>query len=206
MQREDRRVRRTRRRLREALVTLVLEKGYDNITIQEITERADMSRATFYLHFNNKDELLASSLEAMFDELVDSVRDTIFTGMRDPDDPSPPSLPAFRHVADYSNLYRALLGNHGVTSVISRTIHYLGRLTVKQCQLFLEAHDVEEPLIPVEINAQYLAGSLFALLVWWVENDLPHSPEEMAQMYHRMTVPTMYAMISREFAFADVSD
>ena len=71
----DRRVRRTRRRLRDALIQLIMEKGYDNVTIQNITDAADLSRATFYLHYTDKDELLASSLEEMFDELLDSVKD-----------------------------------------------------------------------------------------------------------------------------------
>src|SRR5690554_1736020 len=68
----DRRVRRTRRQLCEAMLALLVERDYDTITVQEITERADLNRATFYHHFNHKDELLTAALEARFDELVAS--------------------------------------------------------------------------------------------------------------------------------------
>jgi len=66
----DRRQQRTRRLLKAALISLILERGYDDLTIQDITDRADVRRATFYLHYATKDELLAQVLAAMFDELV----------------------------------------------------------------------------------------------------------------------------------------
>jgi AcrR family transcriptional regulator len=70
----DRRVLRTRRQLQDALMALVLEKGYDAVTIEDITERADLGRTTFYLHYKDKDELLMQSLEAVYDDLVDQIQ------------------------------------------------------------------------------------------------------------------------------------
>src|SRR5258707_15719817 len=67
---EDRRIRRTRRLLRDGLLALVLEKGYDQITVQDILERADVGRATFYAHFRDKDDLLVSGA----DDLRESLR------------------------------------------------------------------------------------------------------------------------------------
>ena len=121
MEKLDRRVRRTRRRLRDALIQLILKKGYDNVTIQDITDAADLSRATFYLHYKDKDELLAGSLEEMFDELMASVKDIMLRRKMELDDQNPPSLPAFQHVADYAELYKSLLGDTGVSSVMNRT-------------------------------------------------------------------------------------
>lgn len=191
MEKVDRRVRRTRRRLRDALIQLILDKGYAPITIQEITDTADLSRATFYLHYKDKDELLASSLEEMFDELVESIQDFLSDENFSPSTDTPPSLPAFQHVAEYRELYKALLGDKGVTSVIYRTIEYTARLAEKRLRALVPDEELDALPVPLPIVAQHVAGSLFALVSWWLEHDMPHSPEEMAQMYHRMTVASM---------------
>src|SRR5262245_57855262 len=78
VERVDRRVRRTRRLLREALLSLTLEKGYDQVTVQEVLDRADVGRATFYAHFTDKDDLLISGLL----ELRDSLREQLATMVR----------------------------------------------------------------------------------------------------------------------------
>lgn len=191
--REDRRVRRTRRRLRDALIQLILEHGYEEITIQEITDAADLSRATFYLHYKTKDELLASSLEEMFDELVASMQSFLMRPDFDEHSEAPPSLAAFQHVAEYSDLYKSLLGDRGVSSVIYRTIDYIARLFRRQFERMLGEEQNRPTAIPVEIVAQTMAGALFALVSWWLEKDMPHSPLEMARMYHRMSLPTLRA-------------
>ncbi len=195
---EDRRVRRTRRRLRDALIQLILEQGYEKITIQEITDAADLSRATFYLHYKTKDELLASSLEEMFDELVASMQSFLMKPDLDEHSEAPPSLAAFQHVAEYSELYKSLLGDRGVSSVIYRTIDYIARLLRRQFERLLGEEPTRTSAIPYEIVAQSMAGALFALVSWWLENDMPHSPLEMARMYHRMTTPTLRAAFGPE--------
>ena len=206
MEKIDRRVRRTRRRLRDSLIELIMERGYNSITIQEITDHADLSRATFYLHYKDKDELLASSLEEMFDELVESVQDIIFRRNLNPSEEQPPSLPAFQHVAEYADLYRSLLGDTGVTYVIYRTIQYIARLTEKQYRMHALEQGVQETLIPIEVAAQHMAGALFAMVSWWLENDMPYTAEEMARMFHRLTVPSIRGALgknSSEVKFTD---
>ena len=197
MEKVDRRVRRTRRRLRDSLIELVMAQGYDSITIQEITDHADLSRATFYLHYKDKDELLASSLEEMFDELVESVQDIIFRRSLNPDEQKPPSLPAFQHVAEYSELYKSLLGDTGVTYVIYRTIQYIARLTEKQYRMHAREQGVQETIIPIEVAAQHMAGALFSMVSWWLENDMPYTADEMAQMFHKLTVPSIRSALGK---------
>ena len=68
----DRRVQRTRRTLREALIALILEKGYDQVTVQHIIDRADVGRSTFYAHFENKDKLLLSGFENVREMLLEA--------------------------------------------------------------------------------------------------------------------------------------
>ena len=193
MNKTDRRVRRTRRALHEALLDLILEVGYDSITVQDITDRADLSRATFYLHYQDKEELLASSLEAMFDELVAARVDKLSPDTMTGADGTPPSQIAFEHAAEYSAIYRSLLGERGVASVMHRIRAYLAQLTRHQLAQTLPRE--AKTTVPTEIIAQYIAGAIFGLIVWWLENDMPHSPEAMAQMFHRMVLPGILATL-----------
>ena len=194
----DRRVRRTRRRLHDALIQLILEKGYDNVTIHEITEQADLSRATFYLHYKTKDELLASSLEEMFDELMESVQELMLKRQLDTSyDGDAPSLPAFKHVAEYSDLYKSLLGEKGVSSVINRILNYIARIGAKQYRLIIDGQDEDELPVPIEVTARYMAGAMFSMVSWWIEQDMPYSPEDMAKHFDTMTVPAVMTALGQ---------
>ena len=74
MEKADRRIRRTQKSLHDALIALVLRKNYDLITIQEILDRADVGRATFYSHFKGKDELLISGAYELRNTLNSAVQ------------------------------------------------------------------------------------------------------------------------------------
>src|SRR5258708_20033897 len=67
-EKKARRIQRTRHLLRQALFTLIVERGYETITVEEITERANVGRATFYVHYKDKEELLLVCLEELFHE------------------------------------------------------------------------------------------------------------------------------------------
>src|SRR5688572_396709 len=98
----DRRIRRTRRQLCEAMLALLVERDYESITVQEITSRADVNRATFYHHFERKEDLLAVALENQFDELVTSFG-KLPAGALIWHDRTPEIL-TFRHVAEHAAL------------------------------------------------------------------------------------------------------
>ena len=117
----DRRIKRTRNLLGQALLELVREKKFEQITIQDITDRADLNRATFYLHYSSKEELLADSLEGYFDALVEQITAVTFNT---PiwQTPEADEL-IFAHVAENTALYRVLLGENGLCYVINRVIN-----------------------------------------------------------------------------------
>lgn len=177
----DRRTRRTRRLLSEALLNLLMEKGYEAITIEEITKRADLNRATFYLHYKSKEELLVASLEAQFDELVNRL------GVLDPHLPAwkhdIAELMAFRYVAEHASLYKMLLSEKGMGYVMNRIIEYIAQYSMKEMIAYLPDWQGK---VPAEIIARHIAGSLFALLSWWISNDMPYTPEYMAAITHEL--------------------
>lgn len=187
----DRRVRRTRRQLSEAMLSLLIERNYEDITIQEITERADLNRATFYHHFNHKDELLAAALEARFDELVESFG-KLPTDSTILDDRTP-ELMTFRHVAQHAKLYKVLLSDRGMGHVIYRIIHYIAHFAETKL-LAVKPHRLKTS-VPNELLAQHIAGSIFAMLSWWVANDLPYTPEEMAEIAHTLCTNGLMGII-----------
>jgi AcrR family transcriptional regulator len=159
---------------------LLVERDYEAITVQEITERADLNRATFYHHFNHKDELLALALETRFDELVASFGE-LPTGEAGWDDITPDVM-TFRHVAEHAALYRVLLSERGLCPVVYRIINYIARFT--HSKMLPTQPALQHSAIPNVVMAYHAAGSLFALLSWWVNHNMPYSPEEMAQMTH----------------------
>lgn len=190
-EKQDRRVRRTRRLLCEAMLALLVERDYENITVQEITERADLNRATFYHHFNNKDELLAAALEARFDELVASFGE-LPEGEALLNDRTPEIL-TFRHVAEHAALYKVLLSDRGMSQVIYRIIAYTARFAEDKLLNAKRSH--KSARIPEPIIAHHIAGSLFSLMSWWLANDLPYTPEDMAEMAHTLCTEGTIAVL-----------
>lgn len=174
---EDRRVRRTRKRLHQALIDLVLEKGYHQVTVQDLTDRADVGRSTFYLHYGTKDDLLVGLLDRLVDDIggdLDMEPSGAFPGGFS-------ALAVFRHVAANAHIFKALIGNGGIDLVERAALD----LFTQRARSVLDPSDGSE--IPDEIRAAFLAGSLMALVAWWVENDLSHPPETMASAFNEMT-------------------
>ncbi|MEM7133116.1 MAG: TetR/AcrR family transcriptional regulator [Chloroflexota bacterium] len=180
----DRRVKRTKRMLGEAMLALVVEQKYDGITINDITKRADVNRATFYLHYASKDELLLEALEAKFEELVSSFEaiSTEFPVWGS----SKSDLMTFQHVADHAELYKVILGEQGMGYIINRILDYIAEISEKLLRASLPP-DAELP-IPVELIARHYAGSMYALLSWWVLNDMPYPAEYMASLSEKMCI------------------
>ncbi|MGQ4597926.1 TetR family transcriptional regulator [Nocardia sp. R6R-6] len=112
----DRRVRRTRNMLHQALIELMLEGGYDRITVRDILDRADVGRSTFYAHYRDKDDLLLhSSTDYLHAAMAAANTDT------DADEPLAPVRALFRLAADNPEVYRALLGRKSGTVLLRTT-------------------------------------------------------------------------------------
>src|SRR5262245_44726876 len=110
---KDRRSERTRRSLSEAMVELIREKDYSAITVNDIIERANVGRSTFYAHFRDKDDLFLGE----FDRVIDVLSHGILNGPQD-EDSLFPSLGLFRHIRDQYALYKALMWGPGIDLLI----------------------------------------------------------------------------------------
>ncbi len=164
---DDRRVQRTRNLLRDALTALIAERGYESLTVQDVLDRANLGRATFYAHYRDKDDLLMDSiarLRTMFD-----------TGMEHAS-LSDWSLELIRHTHDYHSIYKAMVGKPSGVLIMS----FIRSLIVEKARSELGAKDrslaTEHTF---EIQVQYVASSLLGLLTWWLDGGCPCSPEEL---------------------------
>jgi AcrR family transcriptional regulator len=189
----DRRVSRTRRNLQGSLLSLILEKGYDSVTIEEITERADLGRTTFYLHYRDKEDLLMQAVQALVDDLVSELSQIPFDGwkIRNQTDSGEVFIPAialaFHHVAIHADLYRVLLRGEGTYSAVKRLRQILGEAITSLIKHFTALNRVElRPQVPMDVFLNGLAGAWLGLLTWWLEEGMPYSSEEMAVMYQSM--------------------
>ena len=189
----DRRVRRTRAMLGQALRDLILDKPYDSITIQDITDAADLNRATFYLHYTSKDELLMASLEAQFDELVTRI-EAETSGEMMWEDPLSAQI-IFEFVAENADLFQVLLGEHGQGYVMHRILQYIA---LKDEWEMRQVYADEMMAIPIPILARHFAGSLFSLVSWWMENDMPYSAEYMAETIQQLCLQGVMPVLKIE--------
>jgi len=181
--RMDRRVQRTRKLLRESMMALILEEGYDAISIQDITDKANLGRATFYLHFKDKDELLRDVMGQFMFEFLDNVPQFSQHQWRLEDHKAVVKL--FDFAAEHYDLYRILImGSGGITA--SRQMHQTIAENIKAC-IQKEIEELSaEPVIPPDFIANHFAGSLLATIYWWLDQDLPYSVEEMADMFQKI--------------------
>lgn len=188
----DRRVQRTRKLLCDSLMSLILEEGYDAISIQDITDKANLGRATFYLHFKDKDELLSEVIQQFLSEFLENVPQFSQHQWRLEDTKSIAKL--FTFAAEHYDLYRILIiGSGGMTA--SRQLHHIIAENVRAC-IQKEIDDLgADPILPLDFIANFTAGMLLATIYWWLDKDLPYSDEEMAAMFQKINTLSQDALM-----------
>jgi AcrR family transcriptional regulator len=178
----DPRVVRTRQQLRAALVSLIEERGFDALTVQDITDRAELNRATFYLHYRDKHDLLENSLRDAIDELMSDLGASPDEQRQLVGDESPRPIKAvFEHVAQHAQFYRVMLSAEGVPAFSAGVRDYMAEITLRWLTA-LQPHP-RQGRVPLEIVASSLSWSLLGVLIWWLEHDRPHPPDYMAEQF-----------------------
>lgn len=177
MRKVDKRISRTRELLQKALIELIREHGYDAITIQEIADRANVGRTTFYLHYNSKEELFLSCHEAMIREFrITQLHPLSREEFLSPDAPMGLKL-AYNHI----NESRLLLYSVFQINVLLRQLRDWNAL---QIEANLRAVFAEgESSIPLDVLSSYLGGAQITLLHWWLEKRRPHTLEDLAAFH-----------------------
>src|SRR5215216_7163085 len=198
MTKVDRRTKRTRELLQKALIELISERGYDALTIQEIVDRANLGRTTFYLHYNSKDELFMSCHEA----IISKFHMGLFHPLSREELLSPQApmemTSAYQHLEEErAFLYPIFQGKD--SQFILRQIR---ARSAREIEANLRAVFVEaDSSISFEMLANYLVGAQIALMQWWLEKRRSHTAESLAQTFHRL----QRAAICNALGIADTS-
>ncbi len=194
----DRRIQRTRQSLRTALLQLIKEKGYDDISIEEITERANVGRATFYLHYKDKEDLLLEEFREMANEKVQVLSEIPFSAWLQSEEhapgpkgrkSAPPLLIVFEHIYENSELYYILLKSERSSRIIER----IRKISTGAIAAFVETKAKTNPFpfrfqVPIEFFAAFFSGALLSTIDWWLEEGMRHTPRQMTHLFQDLFI------------------
>lgn len=185
----DNRVRQTRAALLRALPDLMMERGYERLTIQNVLERAQVGRATFYAHFDSKDDLLAASVDSLRSWLVQAWR-----GM--PDQRLGFTLPFFEHLASHGALYEKSIARESEVSVERHIRRMLAGLV--RDDLASRRGDKIDPA-SLELAVHYVVGALWSTIVWWLDAGKLVPACEVNALFQRLAFPGLDVTLGEKF-------
>ncbi|HEY3227931.1 MAG TPA: TetR/AcrR family transcriptional regulator [Roseiflexaceae bacterium] len=185
----DRRSQRTRQMLSAALVDLMLQKRYVEITVQDIIDRANVGRSTFYAHYLDKDDLLVSDFTRVLDVLSEHVR------LQEQVDQRTPQLLAlfFEHVGAHHHLYKALVRGGGIDLLYKKGHERLRRNIQQHLEELVPVGQTPAVLLP--LVADYIAGVILTMLKWWLDHEMPYTPDQMDVLFQQLVLPGVQATL-----------
>ncbi len=175
----DRRIRRTRDRLGDALVSLMQEKPFDTITVQDVLDRAGVSRSTFYVHYSDKDDLLMSDADEFFESISMAL-----SVHQDQSDRVAPVREFFAHVGEVPRFFNALVASGKVHDTLALARGHFARGIERRLAELPRGRGIPPANRPAMAFA--LAGSLLSLLTWWLDRGKRESPAQMDEIYHQL--------------------
>jgi AcrR family transcriptional regulator len=203
----DRRVQRTRQALRTALLELIKEKDYDAISTEEITERANVGRATFYKHYKDKEDLLLEEFSEMANEKVQVLSEIPFsvwlqsegTAESEGKTSAPPLLILFEHIYENSELYYILLKSEKSSRVVER----IRKIATEAIATFMQTKAKANPVpfhfkVPIEFVAAFFSGALLSTIDWWLEEGMRHPPKEMTHLFQDLFIQGVLSAVDNQ--------
>jgi AcrR family transcriptional regulator len=185
---DDRRVRRTREVLHGALISLMTEKSYESITIQEIIDRANVGRTTFYAHFSDKDDLVIWALQRLQEVLEDA--------REEPDSASEGTLeglvgfalPAFQRLFDGRPIYKAIMGSQAKAIVMEYMPVVLGNLVRGKSRPRSRSYMKGDTEIPYDLLVHFVISTFVSLVSWWLDSPDPLPPKEIDTIFRALVL------------------
>jgi len=186
----DPRVRRTRRLLRDALVSLLLEKDFASISIKEITERADVAYITFFRHYESIDQLLMEVLDEGLGELLTRIE--TLAKQSDTSNLETEGRLIFEYIEQKADLFRILLKSQSVTRVRNKVLRNIATIFQKSCAPLTRSNNP----VTVNILSNHIATSLLALIEWWLDNKMNPAPAEMGKVYKSLIIDSTVGTVN----------
>ena len=182
----DLRVKRTRKFIRESFFELIREKGFDTLTVGEITERSMINWSTFYRHYKDKYDLAERCLDEPLKELLEQLDQIEQKGESWNGEIPKSFLILFRHIEENADLYRKLFGRNGISIFISRLHGYI--LQILRHRLRGVQWSQHEGKVPQELFEEYLTGAYIGVIQWWLENLSDYPVEKVALWLYQLVV------------------
>ena len=189
-EKQDRRTRKTRQLLRSALLALLQEKRYAEISVQDIIERADVARSTFYVHYVDKDDLLTGGHGVFAENLghrmqAHSVENdaSVFSAAL-----------WFYHVRAQVDILR-IIAKDSAMELAMKTLHGIIHRNIKEA---MRTHQTLNANVPQTLIVDYLADTLMTLIKWWFRDGMKYTPEQMDKMFQQLVMPGVLSIRSAE--------
>ena len=187
----DRRVQRTQQLLQTALISLIQERGFEALSVQDIIDRANVGRATFYAHFDNKEDLLVSRLGGLRTSLQARQRQALAQTTRGDDRIFAYSHDIFVHVDEHRTVFRSMIGKRS-GAVIQHLFHRMLVDLIREDIKAIAPRD-KTGSMPTEAIVQLVAGGLFGLVLWWVDGRMKLTVEEVDALFRRFAIQAVKA-------------
>ena len=193
----DRRIQRTRQLICDALMALMLEKSYDKITIQEIIDRANVGRATFYNHYQDKDDLLLRGIaEIVVPNQPEEVAQQTHHHVAPEEQPHTiVTTGMFEHSRQNGRLHQVIFKRNQENPILAKITAFLyTRVEDRLKQLTAEG----SLSVPIPIMAQFITGGLLSLIQWWHDNDFPYTSAEMDAFFQQIAMPGTLTVLGKQ--------
>lgn len=195
----DRRVKRTKQRLHESLISLMAEKGFQSVTVQDITKRADVNRATFYSHYHDKHQMLECMITEVLQEFSDSISNSAIDNGTNEISTSNAFVRMFEHIGQHADFYKTMFTKKGVPGFAQQMLKTI-------CHVFDQRRlkfqpNTEQLIVPQDILSVYTASSYLGLILYWLKSDMAYTPEYMAAQLTNITklgLPTLLGLSPQE--------
>ncbi len=178
----DRRVQRTRDLLLDALARLLMERGYEQITIQHILDRAGVGRATFYTHFDSKLDLLVCSIGRLRDMLAAHARDLPGTRLGF-------SLAYFEHIHSHRAIYLHTVSRDDEITVEREFRRMLRELVQRDLSTRRTLTDVET------LAVEFVVSAIWSTTVWWIDSGSTLTPLQINAYFEQLVFPGLNGIL-----------
>lgn len=187
-QKADRRSQRTYRLVTSALAELLREKPYDEILVQDILDRAEIGRTTFYAHFFDKEDVLNTMTEHMLEIFTSQIAQSTARQRL------VPSLELFEHIYQSPHPHFRALMRGRASEPLWEAMQTALCQAIEPALATLCPEQGASP-IPLPVVSEYLASAFLTLLKWWLSADMPYPPEQMETIYQQLALPGVWAML-----------
>lgn len=167
----DRRTKKTKQHLREALASLIQETDFESITVQDITNRADINRATFYAHYRDKYDFAEKITEEIlqgFEKVMNSNASVYEL-----------NLSIFKHIEQHTIFYKTIFSRKGSSKSLMKLLDIIH--TAIDNRRSLKYTDDKEQIVPADIINSFIASAYLGVIKNWLDREMPYTPEYMAE-------------------------